>query len=68
MVTILNNITMKEMLKNHQIKAVSYSKNLLEHSSDFSKLEIEYPDLAYGFNWLLRLRNIYQNINVKFVK
>ena len=32
------------------------SYNQLELSSGFSKLEIEYPDLAYGFNWLLKLR------------
>jgi len=38
----------------------SYSENKLEHSSDFSKLEIEYPDLAYGFNWLLKLRCRYR--------
>jgi len=37
-------------VKKSSIKVVSYSKNHLEHSSDFSKLEIEYPDLAYGFN------------------
>ena len=36
-------------VKKSSIKAVSYSENLLEHSSDFSKLEIEYPDLMYGF-------------------
>ena len=34
------------MLKNHQLKQFLI----------FSKLEIEYPDLAYGFNWLLKLR------------
>ena len=43
-------------VKKSSIKTVSYSENLLEHSSDFSKLEIEYPDLAYGFNQLLKLR------------
>ena len=43
-------------VKKSSIKAVSYSENQLEHSSNFSKLEIEYPDLAYGFNWLLKLR------------
>ena len=42
-------------VKISSIKAVSYSENLLEYSSDFSKLEIEYPYLAYGFNWLLKL-------------
>jgi len=47
-------------VKKSSIKAVSYSENLLEHSSDFSKLEIEYPDLAYGFNWLLKLRYGYR--------
>jgi len=43
-------------VKKSSIKAVYYSKNQLEHSSGFPKLEIEYPDLAYGFNWLLKLR------------
>ena len=43
-------------VKKSSIKAVSYSENLLEHFSDFSKLEIEYPDLAYGFNWLIVIK------------
>ena len=42
--------------KKSSIKAISYSENLLEHSPEFSKLEIEYPDLTYRFNWLLKLR------------
>jgi len=37
-------------VKKSLIKEVSYSENQLERSSYFSKLEIEYPDLAY-FNW-----------------
>jgi len=37
-------------VKKSSIKAVSYSENQLEHSSDFSKLKIEYPNFAYGFN------------------
>ena len=53
MVITLNSFTGIEMLKKSSIKAVSYSENQLEHSSDFSKLEIEYPDLVYGFNRLL---------------
>jgi len=56
MVTTLNSFTGIEMLKKSSIKAVSYTENQLELSSGFSKLEIEYPDLAYGFNWLLKLR------------
>ena len=44
------------MLKNHRLKQFLYSENQLEHSSGFSKLEIEYPDIACGFNWLLKLR------------
>ena len=50
------------MLKKSSIKAVSYSENQIEHSSDFSKLEIKYPDLAYGFIWLLKLRCRYNNV------
>ena len=64
MATILNNITRKEMLKKTSIKAVSYPENPLEHSLDFSKIEIEYPDLAYGFNWLLKLRCGYRFDNI----
>jgi len=56
MVTILKRYYWERDVENASIKAVSYSENLLEHSSVFSKLEIEYPDLAYGFNWLLKLR------------
>jgi len=52
-VTTLNSFTGIEMLKKSSIKAVFYSENQLEHSSGFSKLEIEYPDLVYGFNRLL---------------
>jgi len=37
-------------------KLLSIRKNLFEHSSDFRKLEIDYPDLVYGFNWLLKPR------------
>ena len=43
-------------VKKSSIKAVPYSENQLEHSSGFSKLENEYSDLAYEFNWLLKLR------------
>jgi len=43
-------------IKKSSVNVAFYSENLLEHSSDFRKLEIEYPELAYGFNWLLKLR------------
>jgi len=40
---IFSEIVIKERdVKKTSIKAVSYSENLLEHSSDFSKLEIEF--------------------------
>jgi len=32
--------------KKSSMRAASYSENLLEPFPDFSKLEIEYPDLA----------------------
>jgi len=46
--------------KNNSKKADFYSENLFEKSSNFRKLEIEYPDLAYGFNWLLKIRCDYR--------
>jgi len=42
------------------LKVVFYSENLFEHFFDIGKLENEYPDLAYRFNKLLRLRYGYR--------
>jgi len=60
MVTILNKYYWDRNVKKSSIKTVFYSEILFEHSSDFPKLKIEYPDLAYGFNWLLKLRYGYR--------
>jgi len=48
MVTTIKQFYWDRDVKKSSIKAVSYSENQLEHFSGFSKLEIEYPDLAYG--------------------
>ena len=58
------------MLKKSFVKVVFYLEILFEHSSDFRKLEIEYPNLAYEFNWLLKLRCGYRfnSIIVKATK
>ena len=37
-----------------------YDKNKFEETSKFIKLCYEYPDLSYGFYWLLRARSGYR--------
>jgi len=34
------------------------TKNKFDEISEYMKLCYEYPNLAYGFNWLLRARSI----------
>ena len=36
------------------------TKNKFEETSKFIKLCYEYPDLSYGFYWLLRARSGYR--------
>ena len=43
-------------LKMKSIKAKFYDNNKLEETSDFIKLCYEFPNLSYGFYWLLRAR------------
>jgi len=52
----------KRDMKINFIKAEFYDKNWFEETSDFIKLcyEYEYPDLSYGFYWLLRARSGYR--------
>ena len=47
-------------LKQKSIKAKFYDDNKFEETSDFMKLCYEYPNLSYGFNWLLRARSGYK--------
>ena len=44
-------------MKINSIKAEFYDKNKFEETSNFIKLCYEYPDLSYGFYWLLRARS-----------
>ena len=47
-------------MKINSIKAEFYDKNKFEETSNFIKLCYEYPDLSYGFYWLLRARSGYR--------
>jgi len=47
-------------VKKDSVKAVTYCDNHLELSRDYLHLELEYPNLAYGFNWLLKIRSGYK--------
>jgi len=48
-------------LKINSIKAVFYDKKQIRRNIKFNiKLCYEYPDLSYGFYWLLRARNGYR--------
>jgi len=47
-------------MKINSIKAEFYDKNRFEETSDFIKLCYEYPDLSFGFYWLLRARSRYR--------
>ena len=47
-------------MKINSIKAEFYDKNKFEETSKFIKLCYEYPDLSYGFYWLLRARSGYR--------
>ena len=49
-------------MKINSIKAEFYDKNRFEETSDFIKLCYEYPDLSFGFYWLLRARSRYRLI------
>jgi len=44
----------------NSVKAEFYDKNKFEETSNFIKLCYEYPDLSYGFYWLLRARSGYR--------
>jgi len=50
----------KRDMKINSIKAKFYDKNRFEETSNFIKLCYEYPDLSYGFYWLLRARSGYR--------
>jgi len=50
----------KRDMKINSIKAEFYDKNKFEETSKFVKLCYEYPDLSYGFYWLLRARSGYR--------
>jgi len=50
----------KRDMKINSIKAEFYDKNKFEETSKFIKLCYEYPDLSYGFYWLLRARSGYR--------
>jgi len=47
-------------MKKKSIKASSYEKNNFEETIDFLKLCYDYPDLYYGFYWLLKARSGYK--------
>ena len=47
-------------MKINSIKAEFYDKNRFEEASNFIKPYYEYPDLSYGFYWLLRARSRYR--------
>ncbi len=47
-------------MKKKSIKAKFYEENKLEETSNYMKLCYEYPNLSYGFNWLLRARSGYK--------
>jgi len=47
-------------MKINSIKAEFYDKNRFEETSNFIKLCYEYPDLSYGFYWLLNGRSGYR--------
>ena len=50
----------KRDMKINSIKAEFYDKNKFEETSKFIKLCYDYPDLSYGFYWLLRARSGYR--------
>jgi len=50
----------KGNMKINSIKAEFYDINRFEETSDFIKHCYEYPDLSYGFYWLLRARSGYR--------
>jgi len=47
-------------MKINSIKAEFYDKNRFKETSDFIKHYYDYPDLSYGFYWLLRARSGYR--------
>jgi hypothetical protein len=53
----IKDIYWKRNMKINSIKAEFYDKNRFEETSDFIKFCYEYPDLSYGFYWLLRARS-----------
>jgi len=46
-------------MKINSNKAEFYDKNRFEETLNFIKFCYEYPDLSYGFYWLLRARRVY---------
>jgi len=54
-------------MKMKSIKAKFYDDNKFEETTEYMKLCYEYPNLAYGFNWLLRARSGYK-IDAKVAK
>jgi len=57
----------KRDMKINSIKAEFYDKNRFEETSNFIKLCYEYPDLSYGFYWLLKARSGYR-LNARIAK
>ena len=47
-------------MKINSIKAEFYDKNRFEETTNLIKLCYKYPDLSYGFYWLLRARRGYR--------
>jgi len=50
----------KRDMKINSIKAEFYDKNRFEETTNLIKLCYKYPDLSYGFYWLLRARRGYR--------
>jgi len=57
---VIKNFYWKRDMKINSIKAEFYDENKFEETSDFIKLCYEYPELSYGFYWLLRARSGYR--------
>ena len=57
----------KRDMKISSIKTEIYDKNRFKEISDYIKLCYQYPDLSYGFPWLLKARSGYR-LDARIVK